>query len=147
MKRIPKPKVRREDENDDEVNEMRTEKEIISQDNESNNRRRFLGSVNFIFRRDRLDNQDRRMVNRLRLRKAEKKKKTGFDHSLSSILTFDYLQFDPEIQRINNVFLSILQVSYQNDVKLNKYLSDSTMICPIFMKRPHLYTKMEVNLL
>ena len=92
---------------EDELVEMRSEREIALPGVESN-RRRFLGSVNFIFRRDRLEREDRRH-NRLRMRKNNDKKKQNGKISLNSITNFDYLSFDPEIQRINEQFLGFLQ--------------------------------------
>jgi len=101
-----------DEEEEDEMIEMQSEREDMSMGMENNNRRRFLGSVNFIFRRDRLDREEGR-PNRLRVRKVqERKKRTGMERSLQSIINFDYLQFDPEIQRINDKFLEILQKTY-----------------------------------
>lgn len=108
-----------ESDEDDELIEIQTERGGNSpRGNHEFNRRRFLGSVNLIFRRDRrLEPEERRPGGRLRLRKlAERKKKLGGERSLASILSFDYLQFDPEIQRINDDFLDLIKKFYHSPI-------------------------------
>ena len=97
---------------DDELIDMHSEREDGSLRVDNPNRRRFMGSVNFIFRRDRLDREDRH--GRVRGRRPDRKKKVNGERGLHSILSFDYLQFDPELKRVNERFTEILQKAYDS---------------------------------